>query len=107
MRLCISVATDGVKVYGDSEAFKLLASKLIRIAHTKPSEHFEIHTLFHLQDYASVKNEESEARIWTIVDSDLEASFPVLDGQIGFELTYMIVTESELDSLQAQSEFRR
>jgi hypothetical protein len=65
-------AADGVRVYGNREAFRSLANWMLWIADANPSDHYECHTRFHMSSETA--------------SSD-------------FELTFMGVEEQDLDKL--------
>jgi len=108
-RLCLSVSKDGVKAYGNRESFTSLARWLEWIAAHDPSEHFECHVRWHLEDEESKFQGKRPQNTWVKMEGDVAAVFEQelqLDAdtrQDGFELTFMAVTEQELDTMARES----
>jgi hypothetical protein len=93
-RLCIVAAADGVRVYGNPEAFRSLANWMSWIADANPSDHYECHTRFHMSSEATVPN------VWVLLDERIASSFSQRSkGESDFELTFMAVEERDLDNL--------
>jgi hypothetical protein len=102
-RLCIYINSDGVTVYGNKQAFLSLASYMRWIAESDPAEHFELHTVMSLASEISKKGQKN---VFVINDCDTVVeenknfvwNKEGLD-RTGFELTFMIVEEKDLDDL--------
>jgi hypothetical protein len=105
-RLCIYINSDGVTVYGNKQAFLSLASYMRWIAESDPAEHFELHTVMSLTSEICHFSKESQKNVFVINDCDtvVEENEDFVWNEegldrVGFELTFMIVEEKDLDDL--------
>jgi hypothetical protein len=105
IRLCITVKHKGVTAYGNKAAFEALAQKLLRIAASLPSEHFECHTVMALQDDASKFEGKKIKNVYSIFDQETAPVFAKRsEDACGFELTFMMAPEHELDQMDTFQE---
>jgi hypothetical protein len=101
-KLCLAITREGVTAYGNRAAFESLAEWLKWIASSSPSEHFECHTVFSLQDDDSLFDAKANKNVCRLFNEDTEPTFKKMaKEEFGFELTFMMSSESELDQLLA------
>jgi hypothetical protein len=100
-KLCLAITREGVTAYGNRAAFESLAEWLKWIASSVPSERFECHTVFSLQD-DSLFDAKANKNVCRLFNEDTERIFnKMAKEEFGFELTFMMSSESELDQLLA------
>ncbi len=106
-RLCLSLTRSGLKAYGNRESLTELARWLDWIAQHDPAEHFECHVRWHLEDEESKFEGKRPSNVWVVTEGDLagvfeqEVQIDETTRQAGFELTFMAVTENDLDEMAA------
>jgi hypothetical protein len=97
-KLCLAVTKQGVTAYGNKGAFEQLAEWLQWIASSDPSEHFECHTILSLQDEASALGKQRKKNVYPLFSKQTKAVFERENEHgFGFELTFMMVEDAELD----------
>lgn len=100
--LCVAVTTDGTTVYANRAAFQSLAKWMEWISKSDPSEHFELHVLWHLTNHS-----QSRPNAWLLFDKEMRRIFvrratgPDSGGP--FELTFMHATKKDLDGFRRRS----
>jgi hypothetical protein len=100
-RACITVAPDGVKIYGNAAAFESLARIMSWIASAAPSENFECHLPLSLQDDDAIFGKADNPNAWVVIDPALRNLMkPRTSRDMGFEVTFMALSEGQLDELQ-------
>ena len=99
-KLCIAVTRQGVTAYGNKAAFESLAEWFRWMASSAPSEHYECHTIMYLRDEASTFGEDTVKNVYVLFDANTRRPFEKkAKNEFGFELTFMMATESDLDKL--------
>ena len=95
----------GLTAYGNRQAFTELASWLTWIAKHDPSEHYECHLRWHMESEEVKFDGKRPSNVWVNFESGLAEVFDQ-EGQIdkntrqaGFEVTFMAVTEQQLDEM--------
>ncbi len=107
-RLCITVTKQGVTAYGNKVAFESLAEIFKWLASSAASEHYECHTILSLQDEASLLDGQKPKNVFALFDKEAQAVFArQTEESFGFELTFMMATETELNELDALQEVGR
>ncbi|MEQ1672355.1 MAG: hypothetical protein ABL893_15995, partial [Hyphomicrobium sp.] len=91
--------------YGNRAALQAIATELQRISASDPSENFEIHLRLGLSDHEALFGNCIRKNIWVVEEGDqcnVSQGNDVPNDAIpsGFEVTFMHVTESQLDSLE-------
>ena len=104
-RLCIAVRRDGVTAYGNKAAFETLSRTFKWLAKSPPSEHYELHSVLDLQDYAGLEEANEPQKVFALFTRDTKKVFEKRrKDEFGIELTFMMVEESDLDDFaKAQS----
>ncbi len=98
-QVCVTVTRDGIKLYGNRQAFHTLSRWMSWIAASEPSEHYECHLLWHLTNYEA-KVGQSPGNLWFLFDRDLFHVFEKhREQQSDFDLTFMIVEQHDLEKL--------
>lgn len=99
-RLCISVNKEGVTAYGNRQAFESLAKYFLWLASSNPSEHYELHTILSLQDEESLFKKKLNRNVYALLADEVKLTFENKnEDSFGFELTFMMATEAELNKL--------
>jgi hypothetical protein len=99
-KLCLAVTKQGVTAYGNRDAFESLSEWFKWMASSDPAEHFECHIIWHLQDDASSFQKESTKNVYALFTAKTKAVFEKdSEDGFGFELTFMMAPEAELDEL--------
>ena len=99
-KLCLAVTKQGVTAYGNRDAFESLGEWFKWMASSDPAEHFECHTIWHLQDEASAFLKQSTKNVFALFTAKTRAVFEKeSEDGFGFELTFMMASEAELDEL--------
>lgn len=107
-RLCLVVTKSGLKAYGNASALKSLASWLEWVAASNPAEHFECHVEMDLESDESKFEGKVPRNVWVLLQRELAGTLDVREKVIvegepvdshGFGLTFMAVSESELDDM--------
>jgi hypothetical protein len=99
-RICMAVTQDGVTVYGNKIGLESLSEWLAWIAKNNPSENYECHTKMYLMDDDCVFEGKKPNNIWVLKSKDVAHSFYEENETCpGFELTFMGVTEKDLDEM--------
>ena len=91
MRLAVAAGADHTTVHGNRAAFRTLARWMNWLAESKASEHYEMHIPWHLESPYR-----KGTKVMVQMPSRGKASRPAANG---FELTFIVVTESELDAM--------
>lgn len=96
--VCITVTTDGVKLYGNKDAFFTLSEWMAWIATSNEKEHYECHVGFHLLNDEAFVNV-NKRNVYFLFD---ETVFKVVHSEKDafFDLTFMILQDSELGELR-------
>lgn len=106
-QICIRVSAEGVKVYGNRQAFKSLARWMTWIADAPEKEHYDCHVPWHLESEASLHGKEPK-NVWVVLDKSVETVFAVTDQHhAGFDLNFMAVEQSDLDRLRPRRSVRK
>ncbi len=101
-KLCLAVTKQGVTAYGNKAAFEHLAEWLKSMASSDPVEHFECHTIWNLQDEEGSFGENAIKNVYPLFSRQAKTLFAKKDEHgFGFELTFMMAPDSELDELAA------
>jgi hypothetical protein len=105
VRICIALTSDGVTAYGNPAALRSLAEWVGWLAESDPKEHFECHVTMSLENDASLFEGARPRNVWSLVAGNLRDAFPVrTDEHPGFELTFMVATDSDLDQMAMHQE---
>ena len=100
-KLCITVTKDGVTVYGNKIGFESLSEWLSWIAKADESDHFECHVKMSLMDDDCIFEGKKPKNISVLTDKELAHQFSEeSETHPGFELTFMGVTDYELDEME-------
>lgn len=92
----------GVTAYGNKVAFKKMAEYFEWMASSDPSDHYELHSLMYLEDDASKFEGKEIKNVYALFDKKTKgAFFKKTKNLCGFELTFMMVPENELDEMDA------
>ena len=95
------VAPDGVKIYGNAAAFESLARIMSWIASAAPNENFECHLPLSLQDDDAIFGKTDNPNAWVAIDPALRQLVkPRTSRSMGFEVTFMALSEQQLDELR-------
>lgn len=98
-RICLAVTPEGVKLYGNREAFQSLAQFMSWIADSDPAEHFECHVKWHMSSEGALLRNEAP-NVATLFAPALDGQFErTSESNSGFELTFMAVEKADLDEL--------
>ena len=98
-RICLTVTPEGVKLYGNREAFQSLAQFMSWIADSNPTEHFECHVRWHMTSEGALLRNETP-NVATLFAPALVGQFErASESNPGFELTFMAVEEADLDEM--------
>jgi hypothetical protein len=104
-KLCLAVTKQGVTAYGNRDAFESLGEYFKWLASSDPTEHFECHTIWHLQDDRSTFAKQSTKNVYALFTARTKAVFEKeSEDGFGFELTFMMASEAELDELAGHQE---
>jgi hypothetical protein len=91
--VCITVESEGVRIYGNSQAFRRLATHMARLAQSVPADHEEVHVRWHLGSHVTKRN-----AVFVLMDSESRRAHRRDD----FEVTFMVVEPSDLKRLRRQ-----
>ena len=104
-KLCLAVTKQGVTAYGNRDVFESLSEWFKWLASSDPVEHFECHIIWHLQDEASAFRKQSTKNVYALFTEKTKAVFEKeSEDGFGFELTFMMASEAELDELAGYQE---
>jgi hypothetical protein len=96
--VCISVEKEGVWIYGNSQAFRRLATHMARLAQSVPADHEEVHVRWHLGSHVSKRN-----AVFVLMDTESRRAHRRND----FEVTFMVMKPSDLKRLRRQERIGR
>jgi len=101
VKLCLAVTNEGVKAYGNRQAFKALAKWMTWLSKSAEAEHFECHVLMSMEDDESKFDGKEPRNAWVLLDKNLKGSFAKRSkNNTGFELTFMMVEPSDLKYME-------
>jgi hypothetical protein len=104
-KLCLAVTKQGVTAYGNRDAFESLSEWFKWLASSDPKEHFECHTIWHLQGEANSFREHSTKNVFALFSAKTKPAFEKeSEDGFGFELTFMMAPDAELDELAGHQE---
>jgi hypothetical protein len=99
-KLCLAVTKQGVTAYGNRDAFESLGEWFKWLASSDPAERFECHTIWHLQDEANSLREQTTRNVYALFSARTKPVFEKeSEDGFGFELTFMMAPDAELDEL--------
>jgi hypothetical protein len=99
-KLCMAVTKQGVTAYGNRDAFESLSEWFKWLAASDPAEHYECHLIWHLQDDASAFRKQSIKNVFALFTAKTKPVFEKeSEDGFGFEMTFMMAPEAELDEL--------
>jgi|GEM_PF-4393852 hypothetical protein len=100
-QFAITVEQGGIWLYGNRQTFQTLANWMSHLAQSNPSEHYELHALWHLHDSAkiTVLFDEKTQRIFK-KPAILKKRLKKTGEDAGFELTFMAVEPKDLRKMQ-------
>lgn len=102
-RLCVVLAENETKFYGNAAAFRTLAAWMHWLASSPEEEHYELHMRWHLEPFDSKETGEPR-RVWVFSELDPTQEGPGARNEKGYlqtEFTFMVVEDSDLDALVA------
>ena len=108
-RVCVLRYYDETKILGNIPGFKLLGLWIAWLADSPPGENYHIHLLWHLESRASRFDGVKPKNVW-FLDEPEEAKGRSLDdvpedaASIPFEVTFMVLTDAQLDELAEAQE---
>ena len=104
LEACIVMTEDGIKFYGNTATFRTLARWMSWLADSPESEHFSMPILWHLTSHW-----ESKRRVFVATDDAVGEVFGGSQSEIfdNFELTFMMVENSDIDDLREFEESGR
>ena len=106
-QFCLRVSVDGITVYGNRNAFKAFTRWMAWIANSPEREHYECHLLWHLQSKSSLQGKMPK-NVWVLMDKHVKPLFvPREPDHAGFDLSFMMVQQSELDLLRPRRSGRK
>jgi len=89
--ICITVETDGVWIYGNTQAFRRLAKHMAVLAKSAASEHYELHVKWHLGSHLTKRD-----AVFVLMDRDSRR----VHKRKAFEVTFMVVEASDIKELR-------
>jgi hypothetical protein len=101
-RICLSLSQNGLVAYGNTEALSDLRDQLAWIVKSDPKDHFECHVIMTLESDETRFEGKKPRNAWVKASDDINMS--LIEGSeenYGFELTFMLVEEKDLDDLQS------
>lgn len=99
-QICISVTQDGVKLYGNRDAFRSLAEWMARLADSPKGEYYECHVMWHVESEASFFDK-GQKDVWVLFDKETAQVFKrPSEGDSGFDLDFMVVEQTDLEKLR-------
>lgn len=98
-KICVIISKEGIKVYGNRQAFKYLAGWLNQLAKSPKNAYHECHAALDLQTSSSLFGD-GPKNIWFLFDA---TTFPLFKKKIrnkDFEFTFMVVEEKDLETMK-------
>ena len=108
-RICFALSRDGVTAYGNNKALRSLSQWLDWLAKTDPATHNECHVSLSLESEEVILKGKRPKNVWILAEREFtpllkSMSIKDVDGgklrSVGFEMTFMAVTDDELDKMQ-------
>lgn len=99
-QICVTVTKEGVKLYGNRDAFRSLAEWMTRLADSPEGEYYECHVTWQLESEASFFGKEQKD-VWVLFDKEAAQVFRrPSPGDTGFDLDFMAVEKKDLENLR-------
>lgn len=105
VRLCLQLSPDGLTVYANQQALVSISEQLLWLARSDARDHYECHVKMSLEEDDCRFEGKRPRNVWTLMPADLIDHFTqASDLDPGFELTFMVVSEHELDDMAHHQE---
>ena len=99
-KICITIKKEGIKVYGNRQAFKSLIKWMSWIVESDEKEHYEYHLPWNFESYESLENRELR-NVWVLFDEKTNALFNKSSEEENMNiLTFMAVENKDLSELE-------
>lgn len=96
--ICLVLDKRGLNVYGNRQAFIVLAEEMKRLAKSDKDGYWECHVHFHIGSYLK----QAKNQVFTLLEKGVAPYFQrKKSNQVGFELTFMTVESKDLRKLRA------